>query len=349
MVSFKNRLLASFGIIALGLLIGCDDPMPPAPREPTPIAAFVPSSGKPITASDAGAVTCLAHWDDEPVYRLAWSPDQSVIGVASSQGAYLYDSKTLLQTQFIQDPVMIGMPSLDFSPDDKLMAAGSQEDDRVWMYRVSDGQIVHELRGHTGEVETVAFSPNGKLLASGSEDSTIRLWRVSDGTCLDVLSGHVRDVLSVAFSPDGTLLASGSWDNTVRLWRVSDGKLLYIMRGHTKWVPTVHFSPDGSLLATGSWDGTVRLWRVRDGSLVRQFAAKTDQVQSVDFDPSGSLLAVSGNVDKTVRLLRVSDGSVVRELKGDTDQVVSATFSRDGSLLVVGSHDGSIRVWGIAR
>ena len=96
--------------------------------------------------------------------------------------------------------------------------------------------IVWIHAGHGSHVNSVAFSPNGTLLAIGSDDTTIKLWRVSDGAFVRTLAGHTSSVNSIAFSPDGTLLVSGSSDRTVRLWRVSDGTLARTLSGHTNWV-----------------------------------------------------------------------------------------------------------------
>jgi len=106
----------------------------------------------------------------------------------------------------------------------------------------------------------VAYSPDGKSLASGSSDNTVRLWDVATGNELRRLEGHADWVWSVAFSPDGKSLASGSSDNTVRLWDVAAGKELRRLEGHAASVLSVAFSPDGKSLASGSYDKTVRLW-----------------------------------------------------------------------------------------
>jgi WD40 repeat protein len=106
----------------------------------------------------------------------------------------------------------------------------------------------------------VAFSPDGKTLASGSDDNTIKLWDVATGKEQATLKGHTAWVASVAFSPDGKTLASGG-DTTVRLWDM-EGKELATLKGHTKGVNSVAFSPDGKTLASGSQDKTIKLWDV---------------------------------------------------------------------------------------
>ncbi len=206
--------------------------------------------------------------------------------------------------------------------------------------------IVWIRGGHTHEVTSVSFSPDGRLLASGSWDKTIKLWRVADGALVRTLTGHTRWVESVSFSPDGRLLASGGGDETIKLWRVADGSLVRTLRRHAWQVNSVVFSPDGRLLASGGQDYTIKLWRVSDGSLVRTLTGHSP-VNSVSFSPDGRLLA-SGSRDNTIKLWRVSDGSLVRTLRGHTSFVTSVSFSPDGRLLASGSWDGTIRLWRVA-
>jgi len=118
--------------------------------------------------------------------------------------------------------------------------------------------IVWMRGGHTGWVYSVAFSPDGSLLASGSDDRTIKLWRVSDGSLVRTLTGHTGGVTSVVFSPDGSLIASGSLDRTIRLWRVSDGALLQTYDQETgTGMLSIQFSPNGQLFGYGRTDATV--------------------------------------------------------------------------------------------
>jgi WD40 repeat protein len=118
---------------------------------------------------------------------------------------------------------------------------------------------------HDGEVSSVAFSPDGKTLASGSLDRTIKLWDVATDNEQATLQGHTGLVWSVAFSPDGQMLASGSEDTTIKLWDVQTGQERVTLKGHTDQVRSVAYSPDGKTLASGSWDQTIKLWDVATG------------------------------------------------------------------------------------
>jgi WD40 repeat protein/transcriptional regulator with XRE-family HTH domain len=197
-----------------------------------------------------------------------------------------------------------------------------------------------------GPTFSVAFSPNGKVLAAGTAEGQVRLWWVANGQPLLTCEGHLGAVWSVAFSPDGRLLASGSTDGTVRLWEVNTGQNLKTLAGHTHQVWSVAFSPDGHLLASGSNDQTVRLWEVNTGQSLKTLAGHTQQVRSVAFSPDGRLLA-SGSFDHTVRLWEVDTGQSLKTLVGHANPVRSVAFSPDGHLLASGSNDHTVRLWDV--
>ena len=204
--------------------------------------------------------------------------------------------------------------------------------------------LFRTLQGHTRDVFSVAWSPDGTTLASGSGDDTVKLWNAADGTLLRTLQGHTDWVNSVAWSPDGTTLASGSFDETVKLWNAADGTLLRTLQGHTGWVRSVAWSPDGTTLASGSSDETVKLWNAADGTLFRTLQGHTRDVRSVAWSPDGTTLA-SGSWDNTVKLWNAADGTLLRTLQGHTDNVWSVAWSPDGTTLASGSFDETVKLW----
>jgi len=197
---------------------------------------------------------------------------------------------------------------------------------------------------------TLAFSPDGKLLASGAGDGSVLVWEAATGRGMRLLGRHAGDVRSVAFSLNGQLLASASYDGTVRLWEMTTGRLDRVLEGHSDFVRAVAFSPDGKLVASGSKDKTIVLWDVETGEKLRTLKGHTDWINSLAFSPDGTLLA-SGSLDRgdhdTVKLWDVVTGRNLRTLQGHTKHVWAVAFHPDGRQLASASSDGTVRLWDV--
>ncbi|MDE3721812.1 protein kinase [Nocardiopsis sp. N85] len=205
------------------------------------------------------------------------------------------------------------------------------------------GQAITILDGHSSDVNSVAFSPDGTTLATGSSDDTVLLWDIATGTEIISLDDHSDQVSSVAFSPDGTTLATGSWDDTVRLWDIESGEHVTTLE-HTHSVRSVAFSPDGTTLATGGMDDIVRLWDIETGEETAVLEGHEFFLNSVAFSPDGTTLA-SGSDDDTARLWDVDTGEEIATLRGHDHNVTSVAFSPDGTTLATGGDDWTVRLW----
>jgi WD40 repeat protein len=220
-------------------------------------------------------------------------------------------------------------------------------------------QAPTELKGHTGLVYSVAFSPDGKTLATGAFDNTIKLWEWPAGKEVKTLMGHTAPVYCVAFAPDGTLASSGA-DKTIKLWNLADGKAKDLA-GHTDTVDSIAWSPDGKMLASASADKTVRLWDVAMGKEAKNLGAHATSVYSVSFSKDGKMLA-SASSDGVIKIWDVPGQKEAKTLPayaaktdkdpeklGHKNAALGAVFTPDGKQLLSVGFDRVLHVWDVEK
>jgi WD40 repeat protein len=222
--------------------------------------------------------------------------------------------------------------------------APGKPDHRGWEWYYQQRLFQSELRSLTAQdVHSVAFSPDGRRLASGCGRQII-LWDTVSGQLLRIFNIHTDYVESVAFSPDGRCLASASRDKSIKVWDVASGRELRTYKGHNGAVRSVAFSPDGRRLASASSDKTVKVWDAASGQELRTLKGHTGDVYGVAFSPDGGRLASAG-WDKTVKVWDAASGQELYTLKGHTGELFSVAFSPDGRHLASASADWTVKIW----
>jgi WD40 repeat protein len=208
------------------------------------------------------------------------------------------------------------------------------------------GTTLFSYTRHTAFVGAVAWSPDGKYIASGSWDHSVQVWNTQTGALLfSYDQGDIVD--AVAWSPDGKYIASGSWDDTVQVWNVQAQTLVRIYIGHSDFVSSLAWSPDGKYIASGSWDHTVQVWNAKTGA--RLFTFPYDEiVNTVAWSPDGRSLAVGGGAG-LVQVLNAKTGTLVFTYYGQIDTVVNTiAWSPDSQEIASGDRNDLVMVWAAA-
>lgn len=200
------------------------------------------------------------------------------------------------------------------------------------------------LRGHTEEVRSATFSPDGLRIVSAGMDKTARLWSVKTGETILVLSGHQSGLRWASFSPDSKRIVTAAEDKTARVWDAATGAALLTLEGHDAEVRTAFFSPDGTQILTASNDKTARIWDAEKGTELRRLEGHEQGVLSAVYSPNGQRI-LTASQDQTARVWDTKRLRVRLTLAGHTNAIRSAAFSPDGRNIVTASYDNTVRVY----
>ena len=201
-----------------------------------------------------------------------------------------------------------------------------------------------DLEGHTDNVNTAFFSPNGKQVVTASKDKTIRIYNALTGKCKRILTGHSEEVTFASFSPDGKYVISTSRDKKIRIWNSTSGKCIHIYDGHADDVTSASFVLDKPIIVSASFDWCVRIWELADKQYLNIFQGHDDSVTYASFSPDGKRV-VSTSCDKTIRVWDVLTSKCVLTIRGHKEIVNFAIFSPNGLRLISGSRDNTVCIW----
>ncbi|MGC0375561.1 trypsin-like peptidase domain-containing protein [Streptomyces sp. SAI-229] len=277
----------------------------------------------------------------QAVTSVAFSPDGRTLATADGYDVHLRDGST----GEIRSTPDTSASLLAFSPDSKTLAVVNDRYAELWDSTTGSPRAV--FNGHANEVLTLAFSRDGRTLATAGRDKTVRLWDATPTDNRNTFGGHDGEVWGVAFNRDGRTLATAGADKTIRLRNPATGKTRLVLRGHDGEVNAVAFSRDGRTVATAGADATVRLWNPATGKTRLVLKGHDGEVWGVAFSRDGRTVATAG-ADATVRLWNPATGKTRLVLRGHDGEVNAVAFSPDGRTVATAGDDSTGRLWNAA-
>lgn len=274
---------------------------------------------------------------EHQLHQIVYTPSgDRVLAVASGGEVLQWNARTGIALRQLLDQEST-INEIAVSPNGRILATAGSDALRLWDAR-SGASLGPPLTGHTQELVSLAFSPDGARLVTAAWDGTARLWSVSDRAApSQVLRGHTGRVHVVVYSPDGAHIATASADGTARIWDGHTGAPLFVLRGHSAELSSIAYSPDGARLVTGDESGGVRLWDAHAGVQVAQALTGHDmRVFEIAFSPDSERFATAGGA---VHLWNARDGAAIGESLYQEDDASGVRFSPDGKFIATSGNE----------
>lgn len=347
------------------------------------LAAGCGNSSLKLWDTGSGKLLMTLEGHQKPVWSVSFSPDGRTLASGSLDSTIrLWDPSTGELSGSLKGHTD-SVRAVSFSPDGLKLASGGNDGTlRIWDLATQKQETALDLGG---AIWSVAYSQDGKHLATAGENLPVEIRAAQTGKPLLALSYAPDTVYSLAFSPDGRMLATGGSDHSARLWEVASGKNLAVLEGHTYPVFSVAFSPNGQLLATGSDDTTARIWELPQGKLLATLQGHSAWILSLAWGPGQPLLATgsmdgfariwdletgelrpyamnqaswvravalgpqailaSGGDSADIKLWDAAGGKLLSTIQAPADSFWSLAFSPDGKILAGGAQDGLVYLW----
>jgi WD40 repeat protein len=334
------RAVLSF-LLLLILITNACSPKHPALLLQEPPTAF--SQDDPILVLDPNGHSAM-------IRDVMFTPDgKSLISVSNDKTIHLWDVETGDLIKTIRGQIGDGSEGKLYAgalaPDGKTLAVGGYPS--AWgirLFNIQSSEQIGLLKGHSNTIYTLAFSSDGKWLASGSGDNTVRVWDVSSQKEIAKLKGHTDGIYGVVFSPDGKKLISVANDDIGILWNWRNKKIINKLKKHTDMVPAVAFAPDGQYIITGGADGKILLWD-GEGNFIKEVDTYSDDVVTVSFSADSKKIVISGTGNFDAIVYSIPSGKQLSSFSKHNNTVIASAFYGNELIATAGGENNDIYIW----
>jgi len=296
-----------------------------------------------IYEASTGLVKNVLKGHNGPVMSAVYSIDgKMVLSASKDQTARIFYLESSRQTLTLKG-YSKNIDRAIFDPLGKVVLTVNNDEFIVQIIDLQNGNLLHDLKGHSDLIETVLFSSDGNKVITGSWDSTARIFDLKTAA-VKVLFGNSGKITAAVFSPNNKYALISCDDGTARVFDISNGKIVLLVSNHTNGIVSANFSPDGKMFVTSSWDKTAHIYEFSSGQLLHKLRGHAGPLTGAKFSPDGRFV-LTASWDKTARLFDVFTGKLLKIYSGHFGWVNSAVFSPNGKYILTSSNDNYARIF----